>query len=380
MLDGVLILWFVLTAGSLAFVVVDAVTNTPVSWVQKLAWVLVVFYTGPVGLFVYLLACRSPGPGMHDAFTKAHWKQSVNSEMHCLAGDATGIVLAAIVVSFFELPNGWDVTIEYLAAFAVGLLVFQALMMRSMYDGNYGLAVRKTFFAETVSMNMVMVGMIPAMVILMHYIPEARKPTEPAFWWAMGMAAIAGGLTAYPINSWMVRKHLKHGCMTLPEPGTDPSEASHGSAMTQAQGVATAAVAAVDGPPADSSEPTPHMDRGDHRAETGRTETGMRHAATGGMAMGGMAMGGMAMGGMEMGDQDAAMGGMEMGGMAMGGMEMGGMEMGGMEMGDQDAAMGGMEMGELDRGVATAMVLATFALMLIAAWATSTWVAPIRFS
>jgi hypothetical protein len=69
MLDGVLLLWFILTALSLAFVVWDSVTNTPVSWVQKLAWILVTAYAGPIGLFFYLLACRNPGPGLHDAFT-----------------------------------------------------------------------------------------------------------------------------------------------------------------------------------------------------------------------------------------------------------------------------------------------------------------------
>jgi hypothetical protein len=73
--------------------------------------------------------------------------------MHCLAGDATGIILAAFVVSYFGLPNGIDLIFEYLSAFVVGLLIFQALMMRSMYDNDYGKAIRRTFFAETVSMK-----------------------------------------------------------------------------------------------------------------------------------------------------------------------------------------------------------------------------------
>ena len=171
MIDGIVLLWFVLVAASLVFVIWDSLTTTPVSWVQKLAWILVVLYTGPVGLFVYLLACRSPGHGWHTAYTAAPWKQAVNSEMHCLAGDATGIILAAVIVSFFDLPNGVDIIIEYITAFVVGLLVFQALMMKSMYGNDYWLAVRKTIFAETVSMNMVMVGMIPAMVILKHAFP-----------------------------------------------------------------------------------------------------------------------------------------------------------------------------------------------------------------
>jgi hypothetical protein len=217
MLSGILTLWFLLTAASVVFVVWDSVTNTPTSWVQKLAWVLVTVYTGPVGLFVYFLACRSPGPGMHDPFTRATWKQSVNSEMHCLAGDATGIVVAAAIVPAFHLPNGWDLVLEYGSAFVVGLLVFQALMMIGMYGGNYLLAVRKTFFAETVSMNAVMVGMIPTMVVLMDRLPGAREPWNPGFWFVMGMASIVGGLTAFPMNRWLVANHLKHGCMTLPD-------------------------------------------------------------------------------------------------------------------------------------------------------------------
>ena len=223
MLNGVMLLWFILVVLSLSFVIFDAVTNTPVSWVQKLAWILVTFYTGPVGLFFYVLACRNPAPGGHDQYTAAHWKQALNSEMHCLAGDATGIILAAVVVSYFHLANGVDLTIEYLTAFVVGLLIFQALMMRSMYDNDYSKAVRKTFFAETVSMNMVMVGMIPVMVTLMHHWRGAHDPLQPLFWFIMGLATIAGGITAYPINSWLVRNKLKHGCMTLPAKGQNSS-------------------------------------------------------------------------------------------------------------------------------------------------------------
>jgi len=235
-LNGVLLLWFTLTAGALVFVIWDSITNTPTSWVQRLAWTLVAFYTGPIGLFVYFLACRSPGPGMHDAFTRALWKQGVNSEMHCLAGDATGIVIAAAIVPVFMLPNGIDLLIEYTSAFSVGLLVFQALMMTDMYGGNYLLAVRKTFFAETVSMNMVMVRMIPTMVVLMRRWPASHDPRQPTFWFVMGMAAIAGGLTAYPINWWLVKNGLKHGCMTLPERSAPAPELGHRSMEMPAMG------------------------------------------------------------------------------------------------------------------------------------------------
>ena len=216
MFSVIVTIWFLLVGLSLLYVLYDALFRLPVSWVQKLAWILVVAYTGPVGLLIYVLSCRSPGPGRHDAYTRATWKQSVNSEMHCLAGDATGIFLAAAIVPVFGFPNGIDLVIEYVTAYGVGLFLFQAMMMVGMYEGNYLLAVRKTIFAETVSMNMVMLGMIPAMVLLNHYLmPGVEGPLTAKFWFVMSMAAIVGGVTAYPINQYLVRKGLKHGCMTI---------------------------------------------------------------------------------------------------------------------------------------------------------------------
>ncbi|MEC7378128.1 MAG: DUF4396 domain-containing protein, partial [Pseudomonadota bacterium] len=216
MLDGAMLVWFLLTGLSILFLLVDLATNTPVSWVQKLAWFLVVCYTGPVGLCAFLYACRRPFPGGHDAATQAWWKQGINSEVHCLAGDATGIIIAASIVPAFALSNGWDIVIEYSAGFVCGLFIFQALMMIGMFNGRYFMAVRKTFFAEAVSMNFVMIGMIPTMVLLGAAWPASMEPTAWEFWFRMSLASIVGGVLAFPVNAWLVARKLKHGCMTLP--------------------------------------------------------------------------------------------------------------------------------------------------------------------
>jgi hypothetical protein len=211
---GVLLLWFILTGLSLIFLIYDLHTNTPSMGIMKLAWVLIVLYTGPFGLFIFLLTCRQPLDESHDEFIKAHWKQSIGSMIHCIAGDATGIILAAIVTFHLGLPNGLDLIIEYSTACLFGLLIFQALFMKSMLGGNYLLAVRKTIFSETVSMNMVMVGMIPVMAIGRGLIPGGDDPKGLMFWGIASVATIAGGLTAYPMNSWLVGSGLKHGMMT----------------------------------------------------------------------------------------------------------------------------------------------------------------------
>jgi len=96
-----------------------------------------------------------------------------------------------------------------------GLFIFQALFMLDMFP-NYLTAVRKTIFAETVSMNMVMFGMFPTIVLLKELIPGGDSPAHAAFWLIMCLATIVGFCTAYPINSWMVRRGIKHGMMSQP--------------------------------------------------------------------------------------------------------------------------------------------------------------------
>jgi hypothetical protein len=64
MLDGVMLLWFVLAAIALLFVAID-IRTTPESPVLKWGFVLVTAYTGVVGAFLYVLGCREPLPGLH---------------------------------------------------------------------------------------------------------------------------------------------------------------------------------------------------------------------------------------------------------------------------------------------------------------------------
>ena len=209
-----MIIWFALLGVSIVFCIFD-LPKQPIMITQKIGWFLVILYTGVVGLVFYLLACRNPGEGLHDIYIKSQWKQAINSEVHCLAGDATGIIVAAIILSFFSLSIQLELTIEYLAAFLFGWFIFQAGMMRNMY-ASYKEALSKTFFAEAVSMNCIMVGMIPTMVLLTPLLAHSMDPLSPSFWFKMNLATLIGGVLGYPANYYLVKFNLKHGCMTKP--------------------------------------------------------------------------------------------------------------------------------------------------------------------
>ena len=214
MLDGVMLLWFLLTALSLLFVVVD-IRATPESPVLKWGFILLTAYTGPLGAFLYVLGCREPLPGLHERYVAARWRQVLGSTMHCVAGDGVGILAGAVIASLFHLPKIADIGLEYVLGFGFGWSVFQSLFMRGMAGGSYRRALSRTFFPELLSMNCLMAGMVPAMALGMACAPASRDPSGPAFWFIMSMALLVGFITAYPMNWWLVSRHMKHGMMTV---------------------------------------------------------------------------------------------------------------------------------------------------------------------
>ena len=160
MLDGVMLLWFVLTAAVLLFVAVD-IRNTPESPVLKWGFVLLTAYTGVIGGFLYVLGCREPLPGLHEQYVAARWRQVLGSTMHCVAGDGVGIIVGAILASLFGLKGLAEVVLEYILGFAFGWTIFQALFMRDMVGGSYPRALKGTFISELVSMNLLGRGWCP---------------------------------------------------------------------------------------------------------------------------------------------------------------------------------------------------------------------------
>ena len=215
-IDYFLVVWFALAFASTAYVAWDQYRSNPEPVVMKWGFILVTLYMGPLGLLLYVLADKEPRPGEHESFIKPLWKQGAGSTIHCVAGDATGIILAAAITAALGLPMWLDLIVEYFAGFAFGLFIFQSLFMKSMMGGTYLDNVRKTFVPELISMNFMMAGMAPVMsLLMMGRDMRAMVPSELLFWGVMSIGVIAGFAFAYPANVWMVTRGLKHGLMTV---------------------------------------------------------------------------------------------------------------------------------------------------------------------
>ena len=214
MLHGVMLLWFILTGMSVLFVAIDSRT-TPEAIVLKWGFVILTLFTGPFGAFFYVLGCREPLPGTHEQYVSATWRQVLGSTMHCAAGDGLGIIAGAAISSVLELHPALDITLEYVLGFGFGWTFFQAYAMRDMAGGDYGKSLRMTFIPEFYSMNVLMAGMLLVSKFWMPAVEGANSPFGAAFWFIMSLALLVGFLCTYPMNWWLVTRHLKHGMMTV---------------------------------------------------------------------------------------------------------------------------------------------------------------------
>src|SRR6266550_5741542 len=215
-IDFVVYAWLAVAVLSAAYVAYDQFRNNPEAPVMKWGFVLVTLYMGPIGFLLYVMADKEPAPDTHAEFVRPLWKQGAGSTVHCVAGDATGIIFAAAVTALLGFPMWVDIIVEYVFGFLVGLLVFQSLFMRDIMGGSYAENVRRTFLPELLSMNMMMAGMAPVMILLMMGRDmRAMWPSEPLFWFVMSLGVVAGFLMAYPVNVWLVAKAMKHGLMTV---------------------------------------------------------------------------------------------------------------------------------------------------------------------
>src|SRR5262249_60838007 len=83
-----------------------------------------------------------------------------------VAGDGVGIIAGAALSSVLGLAGLAEIILEYVLCFAFGWTIFQALFMRDMAGGSYLRALSSTFISGLLSMNLLMAGIVPAVVAL----------------------------------------------------------------------------------------------------------------------------------------------------------------------------------------------------------------------
>jgi hypothetical protein len=192
-------------------------------WIMNLVWPLTGLYAGPLGLWAYftigqlsthrrmeLAMQRSETPA---ARRKPFWQTVLVGTSHCGSACTLGDILAESAVTILPVTilgshvlGTW--TVDYAAAFLFGI-AFQYFTIVPMRDLSPGEGVIAAVKADAASLTGWQVGMYGWMALVTFVWFGELPKSSPVFWFMMQIAMLAGFLTSYPINRWLIRRGVK---------------------------------------------------------------------------------------------------------------------------------------------------------------------------
>ena len=227
----------ILGAACAIIVINDVVQHPQRMDIMNFVWPLVALFAGPLALWAYfsygrLATHEMAMPAMKKCEDPPSKRLTPFPMMvakgcgHCGAGCCLGDVVAewlcfgvpAIAVwfgyrSIFQDKMFAVWIVDYIFAFSFGV-VFQYFTIAPMR----GLGVRDGIVAavkaDTLSLTAWQLGMYGFMALaqFLYFRPLLGKAVEmntPEFWFTMQLAMLAGFVTSYPINWWLIRAGVK---------------------------------------------------------------------------------------------------------------------------------------------------------------------------
>lgn len=222
---------------SAAIIALDVARHPQHMAIMNAVWPITGLYAGPIALWAYFRygrlaedarARRAMARGEEPPHKKATPQPAKvgKGAAHCGAGCTLGDICAewlAFLVPAVALWLGYQTifadkifavwVLDYVFAFALGI-VFQFFTIKPMRNLSVGEGLVAAVKADALSLTAWQVGMYGFMA-LAHFwlfrqvLGAPLKVTMPEFWFMMQIAMIAGFLTSYPVNWWLIRRGIK---------------------------------------------------------------------------------------------------------------------------------------------------------------------------
>ncbi|MDR5884185.1 DUF4396 domain-containing protein [Caballeronia sp. LZ032] len=178
--------------------------------IMSVVWPLTMLYWGPVGLiFYYWFGRATPGVKKSEA---PMWQASFLGATHCGAGCALGDFIGEWLAFRMALTVvGSELGGRLLAAFVLAYLIgiaFQYFSIAPMRGLGLRDGVIAAVKADTLSLLAYEVGMFGIMIAFAK-LASPLEPTDLAYWVRMQVAMVAGFVTTYPVNYWLIRRGVK---------------------------------------------------------------------------------------------------------------------------------------------------------------------------
>jgi len=218
-----------LLAGLCALVIVFDMLrgNRQHMWIMNIVWPVTALYAGPLALWAYFtagrqstrramqLASRQNRPPA--AQSRPLWQSAGLAASHCgsgctlgdLLGEGCILTLLPLTLWGHRIFAAW--VVDYALAFLFGI-AFQYFTITPMKQLAPRQGLAAALKADSLSLTAWQAGMYGWMAVVVfaifgHELPKA----DPVFWFMMQLAMLAGFLTSYPVNWWLVKSGIKEG-------------------------------------------------------------------------------------------------------------------------------------------------------------------------
>jgi dienelactone hydrolase len=211
--DRLLLVWLVLTCGSLVYLLWDLVRDRSATWATGLAWALTGLFFGPLALLAYLLlyrsVIRSPEPGVG----LSNGQRALGSTLWSAGRNLSGGVLALAILLALPAASRDNMSVRLplvlLLPLVAGLLVYACTQWAARSGGARWIFSRRPLGTELVTTVAFLVGAYPLVIWLgdgwmATWYPFGADLSNPAQWIVLILAAWAGAAVASPAHLWLI--------------------------------------------------------------------------------------------------------------------------------------------------------------------------------
>lgn len=190
--------------------------------VMEAVWPVTALYFGPAAVWGY----RRFGRPLSRRWLAEHergeppekprWATTAVGVSHCGAGCTLGDIVAEWAIFGLGLTLAGRALFaeyvgDYLLALALGL-AFQYFAIAPMRGLSFGKGIVAAVKADVLSLTAFEVGLFGWMALMSFVFfpaPHHLHPDSPVYWFGMQIGMVLGFFTAWPVNSWLIRRGIK---------------------------------------------------------------------------------------------------------------------------------------------------------------------------
>ena len=219
------------------WIAIDEMRHPQHMWIMNLVWPITALYASVLGVAFYFsygrLATHAKAKRAEQRGEPPPSKKLTpfpvmvaKGALHCGSGCTLGDIIAEWLAFAFPVIAIWlgyqtlfsekmfaVWVLDYIFAFVLGI-AFQYFTIAPMRNVSVGEGLMAAVKADTLSLTAWQIGMYGFMAIAQFYLFRTLlglrlEVNSFEFWFMMQIAMLAGFITAYPVNWWLMRRGIK---------------------------------------------------------------------------------------------------------------------------------------------------------------------------